>query len=80
MSGQLKWAPLHPLPGVIYAEMVKATLEKNSIPCIMQKDFFTGAHLVYPTNTGAGLETVLLVPEDCLEEAARILEGMVDSI
>ncbi len=80
MSTATKWVPLHSLPGVVYAEMVKEALEKNGIPCVMQKDFFTGAHLVYPTNTGAGLETILLVPEDRAQDAARILERMLDNI
>jgi hypothetical protein len=80
MSTEIKWVPLHPLPGVVYAEMVKEVLEKYGIPCVLKKDFFTNADLTWLANTGAGLETVILVPEDCAKEAAGILHDMMDHI
>lgn len=80
MSAETKWVPLHPLPGVVYAEMVKEVLEKRGIPCVIKKDFLTGAYLGWPANTGSGLETVILVPDDRAQEAAHILHGMMDHI
>jgi hypothetical protein len=68
MSEEIKWVPLHPLPGVIYAEMVKEALEKRGIPCVLKRDFFTSADLTWLANTGAGLETRILVPKIALKK------------
>ncbi|HEX9654776.1 MAG TPA: DUF2007 domain-containing protein [bacterium] len=75
----IKWAPLHPLPGPVYGEMVKEALEREGIPCLIQKDFLTSAYGAQGTGAG-GLETILLVPEDRVSESEAILSQMLDHI
>jgi hypothetical protein len=75
----IKWMALHPLPSPVYAEMVKEVLKKQGIPCILKKDFLSSAYGTQGTQSG-GLETILLVPEEQLEESEQILNQMLDHI
>ena len=74
-----RWVPLQPLPGPVYAEMITEALEKQEIPCLVQKDFLSSAYGGHGTISG-GLETVILVPEDRKEESEEILRQMLDGI
>ncbi len=78
-KANFKWLPLHPLPGPVYAEMVKEVLEKNDIPCIIKKDFLSSAYGSQGT-VSAGLETLIFVPEDRAKESEEILYQMLDHI
>ncbi len=76
---EVHWVRLHSLPGVIYAEMVKEVLDREEIPNLLLKDFYSSAYGA----AGAGLpgmEAVLLVPEEHAERAAAILHQMLDHI
>ncbi|MFQ5604027.1 MAG: hypothetical protein ACE5HS_12240 [bacterium] len=79
LADTTNWVPLHPLPGLIYAEMVKEALEKKGIPCILRKDFLTSALGSKGTND-AGQQTYLFVPEEKLQESASVLHQMLDHI
>jgi hypothetical protein len=76
---EVKWAPLHALPGPVYAEMVKGALEKNGIPCLIQTDALASAYGVQGTAMG-GAETLLFVPEDQLKKSTRILFQILEHI
>ncbi|MFQ5639409.1 MAG: putative signal transducing protein [bacterium] len=74
-----KWVRLHSLPGPVYADMVKAALEEQHIPCLVTKDFLSSAYGAQGTGSG-GLETHLFVPEDRLEESKSVLNQMLNHI
>ncbi len=78
-SEPIKWKPLHPLPGPVYAEMVKEVLEKQGIPCLLRKDFLSSAYGAQGTSAG-GLQTYLYVPEERVAESEAILNQMLDHI
>ena len=71
------WVKLRAFSGPVFAEMAKAALDEAAIPCILRKDFLATAYGVEAT-MNAGLQTILLVPDDCLEIARETLAGMVD--
>lgn len=75
----IDWVPLHPLPGPVYADMVKEALEKNGIPCLVQRDFLSSAYGSMGTISG-GLQTVIFVPTEDLEASRRIVQGMFGDI
>ena len=73
-----KFVLLHTFPSIVYAEMVKETLENNGIPCLMKSDMLTSA---YGSKGGGVLSRVrIFVPEDRLEESDRIMDQMLDHI
>lgn len=79
VPGEIDWVKLHPLPGTIYAEMVKEVLDQQGIPNIIRKTFMSSAIGATGSDLG-GLETVLLVPKERVDEAESILHQMMDHI
>ncbi len=74
-----EWVPLHPLPGPVYAEMVKEALARAGIPAVLRQDAVSGA--LGSKGTGAvGSEALLLVPKRHRRRAANILHQMLDHI
>lgn len=71
-----KWVPLHSFKGPVYAEMAKETLEKNNIPCLLKRDFLSGAYGTQGT-TDWGLDTFIFVPEDRVEASEQILRDII---
>lgn len=71
------WVKLRAFSGPVFAEMAKAALDEAAIPCILRKDFLTSAYGVGAT-TNAGFQTILLVPDGCLDVARETLAGMID--
>lgn len=71
-----KWVPLKPLPGPVYAEMVKEVLEQNEIPCLIKKDFLASA-IGSQGTFSAGMDTLIFVPEDRFNESEEILEQIL---
>ncbi len=70
---------LSTLPGVIYAEMVKETLENNGIPCVIKSDLLSSGLLA----KSAGLSDDvcrIYVHKKHQKKAQTILEGMMDHI
>ncbi|RMF62728.1 MAG: DUF2007 domain-containing protein [Calditrichaeota bacterium] len=78
-GSDFKWVVLHAFPGPVYAEMVKETLQRHDIPCLVKKDFFSSAYGAHGTSAG-GLETVILVPEERREESEHLLVQMLNHI
>ena len=76
---EIQWVPLHPLPGSIYAEMVKEVLDKEHIPNILIRDFFASAAGVAGVGL-PGMVGLLLVPKEQAQKAERILHDMLDHI
>lgn len=76
---EIEWVRLHPLPGTVYAEMVKEVLDRQNIPNLLIKNFLASAYSLNTTDL-AGVESILLVPRPYKEEAERILHGMMDHI
>lgn len=73
----VEWVKLSKIQGTVFAEMAKSALEKNNIPCVIQKSFFSSA--LGGASTGlSGYETILLVPKECLSEAETIVNGMLN--
>ncbi|RMD92477.1 MAG: hypothetical protein D6814_16820 [Calditrichaeota bacterium] len=75
----IEWVGLHPLPGTVYAEMVKEVLDQHHIPNLLIKDFLASAYGASGTSL-AGNESLILVPKPFHQEAERILHEMVDHI
>ena len=79
-SDAIKWVPLHDLPGKAYADMVMEVLRQRGIPCILKSLFGSGALGVV---SGAGLvgsRDRIMVPEEHYEEAASILNEMLNHL
>ena len=76
---EIEWVKLHPLPGTIYAEMVKDVLDQHEIPNLLIKDFLASAYGASGTTSGV-TDSLLLVPKQFHEEASRILHEMLDHI
>lgn len=76
---EVKWVALHPLPGPLYAEMVKEVLDRRGIPCIIQSDVLSSAYGAKGA-TLPGMQSRILVPEDRAEEARQLLFQMLDHI
>ena len=73
----IDWVELHRFPGPVYAEMMREVLENADIPCILRKDFLSGAYGAQGTETG-GLETAAFVPSEKLAPAKELLEQTLD--
>jgi hypothetical protein len=79
-KSEIKWLPLHSVPGRAYAEMVMEVLKQRGIPCYIRSLFGSGA---LGTVQGAGLPGAkdhIMVPEERFEEAEEILTDMLDHI
>ncbi|MBL7075474.1 DUF2007 domain-containing protein [candidate division KSB1 bacterium] len=76
---EVKWVPLHELPGTVYAEMVQEVLEQRGIPSVLRTDGIGTAYGVWGTVPFAkGVR--ILVPESRYEESEDILKQMLDHI
>jgi len=71
------WVVVKTFSGPVIGEMAKELLERNDIPSILQKDFFSAAYNIAGTAMGPK-ETRLLVPEDQLEASRDILTAIDD--
>ncbi len=69
---------LHIFPGEVYAQMVKEALEKEGIPCLLQKDSLSSIYVVQGSTESC--PTRILVREEDLPRAASIMEQMIDHI
>jgi len=69
---------LHIFPGEAYAEMVKEALEKQGIPCLLQKDSLSSIYVVQGSTDSC--PTRILVREEDLSRATSIMEQMIDHI
>ncbi|MCK4417681.1 MAG: DUF2007 domain-containing protein [Candidatus Latescibacteria bacterium] len=69
---------LHIFPGEAYAQMVKEALEKEGIPCLLQKDSLSSVYVVQGSTESC--PTRILVREEDLQQAASIMEPMIDHI
>ena len=79
-KNKTKWVQLHALPGKAYADMVMEVLRQHDIPCFLRSLFGSGAVGVVSGAGMAGATDVIMVPEDCYEEASQILHDMLDHI
>lgn len=70
---------LYPLPGQIYAEMVKEVFDKEGIECILLPDVISTGLLVKGT-TVAGNEVRIRVQKKDQERAQQILHSMMNHI
>ena len=75
---KIKFVPLPSLPGRVYADMVKDTLDTNGIPCYIRSQGIGDAYQ-FPATTPMG-GTRIYVPEDRIEEAIEIQQQMLDHI
>lgn len=76
---QMKFIPLPPFPGGIYAEMLKGALENEGITCYISADGMEGALGV----TGTLLPTAavkLYVPERMYEHCLRMQQEMLNNV
>lgn len=72
------FALLHTFPSIVYAEMVRETLENRGIPCLMKSDMLTSA---YGSKGGGVFSRVrIYVPEERLKECDEIMNQMLDHI
>jgi len=74
---KVDWVKLKPLPGTVYAEMLKDIFKNESIPCIVQKGF-EGAAYGASSSGLAGVETTILVPKAYFAQAEKIYAEIVD--
>lgn len=75
---KISFVPLPNLPGRVYADMVKDTLDAKGIPCYIRSKGI-GDALQFPGTTP--LEgTSLFVPENRLKECIAIQQQMLDHI
>jgi len=75
----IQLVPLHSLPGIVYAEMVKEALEKAGIKCIIRSDAITSGLLAKGADA-AGDECQILVDKKDKKRAEVILYTMLDHI
>ncbi len=73
-----KFVLLHIFPNVVYAEMVRETLENRGIPCLVKADMLTSAY----GSGGGGVATRvrIFVPENRVTESDDIMNQMLDHI
>lgn len=76
---EIRWVPLHELPGTTYAEMVKEVLERENIPCYIRSDFLSVVYNIKSVST-TGSKAIIYVPEKYKERAEEILTGMFNHI
>jgi hypothetical protein len=70
---------LHALPGVIYGEMVKESLEKAGIRCVLKTDVVSTGLLARGA-LGVGQECQIYVNKKDEKRAENILHAMMDHI
>jgi hypothetical protein len=73
----VKWVALKPLSGMVYAKMVAEVLDQQGIPNYIKSLFGSGAVGVVMGAGFAGASAKIYVPEEHLEEAARIRDEMM---
>ena len=76
---ELKWTPLHSVPGKAYAEMVTEILDKEEIPNYIKSDAVSTAYLTGGAG-GIGGTSVIFVPEEYQIRAEEILIQILDHI
>ncbi|MBN1560051.1 DUF2007 domain-containing protein [candidate division KSB1 bacterium] len=74
-----EYIELHPLPGHIYAEMVKEALEKAGIPCMLIPDVISTGLLVKGTAVPGNQVRIRVLKNDAAR-AEEILHTMMDHI
>lgn len=75
----IRFVPLPDLPGRVYADMVKATLDDMGIPCYVRSDGLIdtiGVSGTGPINRGVRI----FVPEDRVDECLSVQHQMMDHI
>jgi hypothetical protein len=75
----VRFVPLPDLPGRVYADMVKTTLDEMGIPCYLRSDGLMdtiGVTGTGPMNRGVRI----FVPEDRVDECLSIQHQMMDHI
>lgn len=75
---KIKFVPLPNLPGRVYADMIKDTLDAKGIPCYIRSEGIGDAYQFPGTTPMGGIR--LFVPEDRLEECIAIQQQMLDHI
>ena len=76
---ELKWTPLHSVPGKVYAEMVTEILDKEEIPNFIKSDAVSTTYLTGGAG-GIGGTSVIFVPEEHQSRAEEILTQLLDHI
>ncbi len=74
-----EYVELHPLPGPLYAEMVKEVFDKEGIACILVSDVISTGLLVKGTDV-PGNQVRLRVYKQDQQRAEEILHSMMDHI
>jgi len=74
-----EYVELHPLPGQVYAEMVKEAFDKAGIKCILIPDMISSGLLVKGTDAPGNQVRIRVFKED-RKRAEDILHGMMDHI
>ncbi|RQW04651.1 hypothetical protein EH222_10860 [candidate division KSB1 bacterium] len=74
-----EYVELHPLPGHIYAEMVKEALERADIPCILIPDMISTGLQVKGTAVPGNQMRLRVLKKDAAR-AEEILHTMMDHI
>ncbi len=73
---KIKWVALPPVKGDIYADMVEEVLQKRNIPYFTKSDWFATAYSLSGANY-LGARSVIFVPEENRDEAAKIIEELL---
>ncbi len=76
---EIKWAPLHSVPGKAYAQMITEILDKEEIPNYIKSDALSTAYLTGGAG-GIGGTSVIFVPEEHQSRAEEILTQLLDGI
>lgn len=74
-----EYVELHPLPGQVYADMVKEVFDKEGIPCVLIPDVISTGLLVKGTDI-AGNQVRIRVYKNDQKKAEEILHSMMDHI
>jgi len=79
IAQNIRFIPLPDLPGRVYADMVKITLDEMGIPCYIRSDGLMDT--IGVTGTGLMNKGVrIFVPEDRVDECLSIQHQMMDHI
>lgn len=78
-ASEKEYVELHPLPGQVYAEMVKEVFDKEGIKCMLITDMISTGLLVKGSAV-TGNEVRLRVFKEDKERAQEILHSMMDHI
>ncbi|MBN2416655.1 DUF2007 domain-containing protein [bacterium] len=73
---EMKFVPLPPFPGGIYAEMLKGALEEEGITCYISSEGMEGAFGISGTVL-PNADLRLYVPENRYEHCLRIQREMI---